>query len=85
MVLMRMGRDDPEQLVAPFDDKGRVGHDHVDPRLMFLLAERDAAIDDQPLAAIAVEVEVHPDLAGAAEREEIERVRIVFRGCLQRW
>ena len=78
MVLMRVGRDDPQELVAAFDDERGVGHDHIDPGLMLLLAEGDAAIDDQPLAAIAVEAEVHPDLAGAAEREEIERVGIVF-------
>ncbi len=83
MVFMRMGRDDPQEAVAAFDDKGGVGHDHIDPGLVLLLAEGDAAIDDQPLAAIAVEVEVHPDLAGAAEREEIERVGIVLRDRLR--
>ncbi len=80
MVLVRMRRDDAEQLVAAFDDEGRIGHDHVDPRLVLLLAEGDAAIDDQPLAAVTVEVEVHPDLAGTAERQKIERVRVEFRG-----
>src|SRR5207244_12102018 len=40
------------------------------------------AIDDQPLAAIAVEVEVHADLAGAAERQEIKRVGIAHRGVV---
>ena len=78
MILVRVRRDDAEQPVAPLDDKGRVGHDHIDPGLVLLLAEGDAAIDDQPLAAIAVEIEVHPDLAGAAERQEIERVGIVL-------
>ena len=77
MVLVRVRRDDAEQPVAAFDDKGRVGHDHIDPGLVLLLAEGDAAIDDQPLAAIAVEIEVHPDLAGPAERQEIQRVGVV--------
>ena len=46
------------------------------PGLVLLVAEGDAAIDDQPLAAIAVEVEVHPDLARPAERQEEQRVGI---------
>ena len=60
MVLVRVRRDDAQQLLAAFDDKGGVGHDHVDPRLVLLLAEGDAAIEDQPLAAVAVEVRFIP-------------------------
>ena len=63
MVLMRVRRDDAEQLVAALHNETRVGHDDIDPRLMLLLAKGDAAIDDQPLTPIAVNVEVHADLA----------------------
>ena len=78
MVLVPVCRDNAEQPIAPLDDKGRVGHDHVDPRLMLFFAKGHAAIEDQPLTAIAVEIEVHPDLAGATQRQEIERVGIVL-------
>ena len=63
MVLMRVRRDDAEQLVAALHNETWVGHDDIDPRLMLLLAKGDAAIDDQPLTPIAVNVEVHADLA----------------------
>ena len=78
MVLMGVGGDNPQQAVAVFDDEGRVCDHDIDAGLR-IVAKGDAAIDDQPLAAIAVEVEVHADLAGAAERQEIERVGIAHR------
>ena len=34
------------------------------------LAEGHPAVDHQPLALRAIEIGIHPDLAGAAEREE---------------
>jgi len=71
MIFVRMGRDDAEQLVLAFDDEGRVRHDHIDAS-MLLLTKSDAAIEHQPLVAVGVEVEVHPDLAAAAERDEIQ-------------
>ena len=82
MILVTVRRDDTEQPVPPLHDKGGVGHDHIDPGLVLFLAESDAAIDDQPLPVMAVEVEVHPDLAAAAEREEIQRVGIALGKAL---
>ena len=41
---------------------------------MSIVAEGDAEIDHQPLAGMAVEVEVHADLAGAAQRQEQQLV-----------
>ncbi len=79
MVFMRMGRDDPEQMVAALGDKARVGHHDLEPRLR-IVAEGDAAIDDQPLTGTAVEAQIHADLVGAAERHEIEPSRIVGPG-----
>ena len=37
-------------------------------------AEGDAEVDHQPLAGMAVEIEVHADLARAAQRQEQELV-----------
>ena len=79
MIFVRMRRDDPEQAVAAFDDKAGIGHHDFEPRLR-IIAEGDAAIDDQPVARIPVDVEVHADLARTAEWDEVKRVRVaVFR------
>ena len=81
MVLMRVGDDQADQLVAPVGDEARVGHHHVDLG-MFGPAEADAAIHRQPCAAAAVEVEVHSDLAGPAQRQEGQiRVRTHHRSA----
>ena len=66
---MRMGKDHADQLLAPLGDEARVREDGVDAG-DGLVAEGDAAIHDQPLAVAAVEIEVHPDLAGPTQRDE---------------
>ena len=71
MVLMRVGDDQADQPVAPLRQPARVRHHHLDFRLV-RPAEADAAIHRQQLAVAPVDVEVHPDLAGAAERDEGE-------------
>ena len=38
--------------------------------------EHHAAVHHQPAPGVVVEVQVHPDLAGAAEREEVQAVVI---------
>ena len=76
VVFVRMRCDDPQQTVASLGDKAGVGHDDIEAGLR-IIAEGHAAIDDQPVALISVEVEVHADLAGAAERREIEGTGIV--------
>ena len=73
MVFVGMGQNQPVQPVLAFGDESRVRRDHVDPGKRGI-AEGDAQIDHQPAAAIAEQVEVHADLAGAAERQEMEGV-----------
>ncbi len=73
MVLVGMGEHQAGQTVAALLDELRVGQDDVDPR-RGAVVEGDAHVDHQPAAVSgrsqAVEIEVHPDLAGAAERDE---------------
>ena len=75
MIFMRVGEQEPGDIVPLFLDEPNVGKDHIDAGLG-LAAEGDAHIDDEPfagaLAAVAVEVEIHADLAHAAERQEDE-------------
>ncbi len=75
MVLVRMGEQEAGDIVALLLEEADVGEDDVDARLL-VAAEGDAHVDDQPLArpraAVAVEVEIHADLANAAERHEDE-------------
>ena len=73
MVLMGVGQDQADQVVSMVGDEGRVGHDHIGPRRQ-VVAEGHAEVDHQPLAAISEQVQVHADLAGAAEGEEIQFV-----------
>jgi len=83
VVLMRMRRHDPEQPVASFDDEGGVGHDDFEPRLR-IVAEGNAAVENEPVAGITVEVQVHPDLACSAERDEEQRAPVtVYRTDLR--
>ena len=69
MVLMAVGQDDAEQIVAILLDEGQVGEDQLDPGIG-RVGEGHAEIDHDPLAVAAVEIDVHADLARAAEREE---------------
>ncbi len=73
MILMGMGQHEAEEIGAILHDEGRVRHDDVDARRR-LIAEGDAEIDHQPFAVMAVETEIHPDLAAAAERQEQQLV-----------
>ena len=69
MVLVRVGEHDADEVLHPFLDELEIGEDEVDPRI---LAPREghAEIDHQPLALAAVEIDVHADLARAAQRQE---------------
>jgi len=69
MILVRVRQHEADQVGAPLDDELGIGHQHVDTRRA-VVPERDAKIDHQPLAGIAVEIEVHADLAGTAQRDE---------------
>ena len=74
MILMRMGGDDAQHILALLRQIADVGHDEVDARRVGLAAEQHAAIDDDPLAVVgraeAIGVEIHADLARPAQRQE---------------
>ena len=68
-----MGQDQAGELLPARLDEGRIGHQHVeaaDP----VVGEGDAEVDHQPCAGVAVEIKVHADLAGPAERQEDQLV-----------
>ena len=73
MVLVGVGDDDAGEILLALLDEGGIGHHDLDAR-HGVVAEGDAEIDHQPLAGVAVEVEVHADLARAAERDEQQLV-----------
>ena len=73
---MGMGHDDADEIVPPRLDEGGVGHDDLEPG-HGLVGEGDAAVDHQPAATVAVEVEVHANLAGTAQRQEHQLVRAI--------
>ena len=73
MVLVRMGDDDAGEIGLALLDEGRIGHHHLDSG-HGVVAEGDAEIDHQPFSGMAVEVEVHADLARAAQRHEQQLV-----------
>ncbi len=78
MVLVAVGEDQAEDIFALLDEIADVRQDQIDAGQMLLGRKRNAAIDDEPLAAPvvaeAVDREIHPDLADAAERREDELV-----------
>ena len=79
MVLVGVGQHQAGQPIAPGLDEGRVGHQDIDARLAFI-GEGDAEVDHEPTAVVAVEVEVHVDLAGAAQGQEPEIARARLPG-----
>ncbi len=76
MIFMRVGQHDGTHVFALFGKVADIGHDEIDAGRGALAAEHHAAIDDDPIAiigrTIAIGVEIHPDLARAAERQEDE-------------
>ncbi len=86
MVLVGMGDDDAFEVLALFLEEGDVREDDVDARQV-LMREGDAEIDGDPALSVsgtvAVEREVHADLADPAEGHEDEFVRAI-PGCHQR-
>ncbi len=85
MILVRMGDEDPEKIVALLLDEAQVGVDEVDAREVLLAAEAHPAIDEDPLPALGraetVERRVHADLTETAERNEDELVLRCHEGC----
>ena len=73
VVLVGVGQDQPGQRLPAFDDEGRIGHEDVDARRP-RLGEGDAQVGHQPGPGMAEKVEVHADLAGPAQGQEIKLV-----------
>ena len=78
VVLVRVRDQHAGEVGTVLLDEAHIGQDHVDAGIELALGKRDPAIDHEPPArlggTIAVEVEVHADLAEAAERHEYELV-----------
>ena len=87
VILMRMGDDDRLQPVRLRLDERGVRRHQVDAGRGVHVAECDAAIDHQPAAVLgrsyAVEIHVHADLAGAAERQ-VHEPGVVGHGAVFR-
>ena len=71
MVLVTVSQDDSREPFLLHLDELEVGEDQLDPRIVGA-GEIEAQIDHDPLAATAIEIDVHADLARAAERTEQE-------------
>ncbi len=69
MILMPVGQHDTEQILDILFDEGQVGQDQLDARIAGI-GEGQAEIDHHPFALGAIEIDVHPDLPRATEREE---------------
>jgi hypothetical protein len=69
VILMAMGQDQRDQILAALFDEFEVGKDEVDAGII-RLAKGHPAVDHQPFAVGPVEIDVHANLARAAKREE---------------
>ena len=76
MIFVPVGEYDPEQIGSHFFQKPDVGHDHIHARGGGLTAKQNAAIDDDPrplvCGTVTVAVQIHANLACAAERQKDE-------------
>ena len=83
VILVRVGQDDPENVIGMRLDPARVREDDVDAGRI-LPAEGHAQVRHDPAPpvwrAVAVEVEVHTDLVGPAKGQENEFV-VGARAC----
>src|SRR5438105_15576414 len=75
MIFMCVGEHDTGERLAFAFDEGEVGKDDIDAGLG-VIAELDTQINHQPFTGFgvtgAIEIAIHPDLTGAAERQEHE-------------
>ena len=69
MILVPVRQHDAEQIIALLLDELQIGQDQVDARIG-RIGEGNAHVDHQPFALTAVQIDVHADLAGSAERDE---------------
>src|SRR5262249_21235603 len=89
MILMRVREHDADEVAALLDQEPDVGKDEIDPGQQVLASERHAEVDGEPgpaaLGARAVDREIHPDLADAAERREHELAGSAHQSGPWRW
>src|ERR1700684_1977764 len=80
MVFVGVRQYEPDQILPLLHEKGDVGHDGVDARKMFLVAEGNAEVNRKPgaLPAVAetIDRQVHADLADAPKRGKREFVAL---------
>ena len=69
MVLVPVRKDDAGKPLLLILDELQVGKDELDTRIA-RIGEGQAKVDHQPLTAATVEIDVHANLARAAERAE---------------
>ena len=69
MILMAVRQDDPCEPLLLVLDELEVGEDKFNARIAGI-GKGQPEVDHDPLAATTVEVDVHADLARAAERAE---------------
>ena len=74
MVLMGVGQNQADKVLALLLQEADVGHDQIDAGQVFLVAEGYPEIDrkPRPLVAVAepIDRQVHADLSDTAERRE---------------
>jgi hypothetical protein len=67
VILVRVGQDDPDQVLLALLDEIQVCENQFGAGVL-VGPEGHAKVHHQPLALAAVEVDIHPDFARAAER-----------------
>ena len=74
VIFMGMGEHDGENVFGALFEKTDIRHDDIDAGRIGLAAEQHPAIDHDPFALVrrpeAIGVEIHTDLARAAERKQ---------------
>ena len=73
VILVAMRQHDAEQVFAAFFDEGEIGQHQFDTRQAGI-GKCHAEIAHDPFAATAIEIDVHANLAGAAEWQEYKFV-----------
>ena len=74
MIFVGVGKHQTNKIAALLNQKADIRQNQIDAGQMLLGGEGNTAIDNQPLApspvADAIDREIHPDLADAAERRK---------------
>ena len=76
MIHMRMGGDDANKVVYPIDNELRIRHLYLVALRSFF--ESHAAVDHDPSAVVAKQIQIHADLAATAEGN---KPKVLDAGC----